>query len=138
MKIMGMTSINFYMSWIFWYLRLTFIIAVLVAILLRLSVFPKSDIFIVIFWYWYYCWTLIGQAVFIQVFFTSQKLGTLFGMVFFVIQYILSFIWNSDTTQFSTKQGLSMMSHCGMVYASDVFVLVESEGVGIDVTNIGK
>jgi hypothetical protein len=44
----------------------------------------------------------------------------------------------TDSTPYSDKAGASISTHTGMAFASDVFLLVESEGVGINGTNLNR
>ena len=59
MKIMGMHDSSFYISWIIYYLIIYTIISLLATLILKSSVFPKSNFFIIFIWYWLFCISLI-------------------------------------------------------------------------------
>lgn len=59
MKIMGMNNSAFYISWILYYAFIYTIISLLIAAILKGSVFPNSDYSLLFIWYWIFCWSLI-------------------------------------------------------------------------------
>jgi len=44
----------------------------------------------------------------------------------------------NENTPYADKAGASICTHTGMAFASDVFLLVESEGVGITSSNLDR
>jgi len=50
---------------------------------------------------------------------------------------LISFFIDENST-FADKSAASICTHTGMAFASDVFLLVEAEGVGITFDNIGR
>lgn len=85
MKIMGMSNFSFYLSWIIHYVIVYTITSVLVTIVLKCTVFPKSSFGIVFITHWIFSMTLLFQSLFITVFFTRAKMGNLVGMVFYLL-----------------------------------------------------
>jgi ATP-binding cassette subfamily A (ABC1) protein 3 len=59
---------------------------------------------------------LIVQSFFIQTFFTRAKLGVVIALLFFLIQYIISFISsNSDNPTLGVNTALSIIPHIGLM-----------------------
>jgi len=51
---------------------------------------------------------------------------------------MINFFLANPDTQYADKAAASLSTHTGMTFASDVFLLVESEGVGITWGNLDK
>jgi ATP-binding cassette, subfamily A (ABC1), member 3 len=49
MKIMGLRDSSFFLSWILWYFIIYLITSVLVSVVLKYSVFTKSNFFLIFF-----------------------------------------------------------------------------------------
>jgi ATP-binding cassette subfamily A (ABC1) protein 3 len=61
---------------------------------------------------------LIVQSFFIQVFFTRAKIGVVIALLFFIIQYILSFLTsNSDNPTLGVNSAASIIPHVGLILA---------------------
>lgn len=83
--------------------------------------------------------TLISQSLFISTFFTNAKLGNIVAMVFYLFMYMFQFILSSDSTvDESTNNAIAIISQSNLSIASDVFLLVETEGSGISWSSINK
>ena len=54
MKIMGLTNLSLYSSWIIWQGLINLSVAALVTGILKLSIFVSSDYFLLLAWYWFY------------------------------------------------------------------------------------
>lgn len=81
MKIMGMSNLSFYLSWIIYYVLIYTVCALGVALVLNLTVFPESDYSVMLFIIWLFYMTLVFQSLFISVFFTRAKMGNVVAMV---------------------------------------------------------
>jgi ATP-binding cassette subfamily A (ABC1) protein 3 len=60
MKIMGMKDSSFYFSWVIWYFGIYFIVSILVSLILKGTVFSKSNFFLILIVHQVFCWTLIA------------------------------------------------------------------------------
>ncbi|KAL4492594.1 hypothetical protein ABPG72_007707 [Tetrahymena utriculariae] len=139
MRIMGMQDTPFYLSWITWYMIIYTVISIVVTLILKESVYKKSDITLIFVWHWLFSMTLIAQSLFITTFFTNAKLGNIVAMVFYLLMFMFKFIIssNSDATE-QANNVAALASQTGLSLASDVFLLVETEGVGIGWKDLGK
>lgn len=132
MKIMGMKDSSFYLSWISWYLIIYTVISLVVSFVLKISVYSNSAWFLIFMWHWLFSITLIAQSLFITTFFTNAKLGNIISMVFFLFMYMVNFILSSNSNvEESTNNSISIIPQTAMAISTDVFLLIETEGVGI-------
>jgi ATP-binding cassette subfamily A (ABC1) protein 3 len=61
---------------------------------------------------------LIVQSFFIQTFFSRSKIGVVIALLFFLVQYIISFVSsNSDNPTLSVNQALSILPHVSVILA---------------------
>jgi len=102
------------------------------------SVFPNTDLSVLIVWFYLFCISLIFQSLFITVFFTRAKIGNIVGMVFFLLQYFVVQFVNQSNSTYSRKQAASIASHTAISLSCDVFLLAEAQGVGISWSTLNK
>ncbi len=117
MLIMGMKMRNYYFSWFIRYLATMGIIHIIgsVIVVLTLTHVPFMVIFLIFI---LFDIVLIVQSFFIQVFLTRAKIGIVFALLFFMVQYILSFLsTNSDNPTLQINLALSIVPHCAFILA---------------------
>jgi len=95
MKIMGMSNSSFYLSWLISYALIYLMSSIIITLILKATIFSRSSFILILICHTLFCWSLLAQSLFIQVFFTSAKLGNIVAMVFFLIMYMTSFLLNS-------------------------------------------
>lgn len=135
MKIMGMHDSSFYYSWIIYYEIIYLITSLLVCLILKGTVFAHSNFLLVLISHQLFCWSLIAQSMFIQVFFTRAKIGNIIAMVWFLVMYMTSFFINSGDIPTSVRRQGSLSSHTALSFAADTYLLVETDGYGISFNN---
>ena len=70
---------------------------------------------------------MIVQSFFIQVFLTRAKIGVVIALLFFLIQFIISFIaTGSDGVTMSVNNAVSIVPHAAFVIAFRTIVYAES------------
>ena len=70
---------------------------------------------------------MIIQSFFIQTFFTRAKLGVVIALLFFLLQYIVSFISsNSDNPTLGVNTALSILPHIGLILSFETMLYAES------------
>lgn len=117
MSIMGMKMRNYYFTWFVRYLVVyTFLHIICSAItvqqLKHVPFYMPFLIFIL------FDIVLIVQNFFIQVFLSRAKVGVVISLLFFIIQYILSFIaTNSDNPTIEVNAGISIIPHAALILA---------------------
>ncbi|KAL4488927.1 hypothetical protein ABPG72_005714 [Tetrahymena utriculariae] len=139
MKVMGMSDVSFYVSWVLYYFIIYVLISLLVASVLRGSIFKHTDWSVLFVWHLLFGISLIFQSLFITTFFTKARVGNIVAMVFFLFQYMVVFIvqGNTDPSQ-QTKVSTSILSHTGTTFACDVYLLIEAQQKGITWSNLGQ
>lgn len=89
MSIMGMKTFTYYFTWFIRYFLVCMFIHIIGSGLLVIA-FPTINYGIFLLMLILFDLVLIFQAFFIQIFFTRAKLGIVIGLLFFVIQYVIS------------------------------------------------
>ena len=117
MSIMGMKMSNYYFSWFIRYFAVYFVLHLICAAIIsgQLKHVPFYIPFIVFI---LFDVVLIIQNFFIQVFLTRAKIGVVISLLFFIVQYILSFIsTNSDKPTLGVNVGISIIPHAAFIIA---------------------
>ncbi|EAR87981.2 ABC transporter family protein (macronuclear) [Tetrahymena thermophila SB210] len=136
MKVMGMKDSSFYKSWIITYGLIYFITCFFQTIFLCTSVLKNSNFLLILIWLYLFCISLIFQSIFITTFFSSAQMGNIFGIIFYLIMYMMINFFNQDGVSSAAKTFASFFSQTGMSFASNVFIKKEVDGVGIQFSNI--
>ena len=96
MSIMGMSMFTYYFTWFVRY-YITFIIVHVPASFFVWNSLKNVPIYIPLITFLLFDLVLIIQSFFIQVFFSRAKIGVVIALLFFLGQYIVSFVVsNSD------------------------------------------
>lgn len=96
MSIMGMNLPVYYVTWFIRYFVTCLVIHLIGAGIIA-GVLPKVGFIVPFIIFLLFDIVIIIQSFFIQTFFTRAKLGVVIALLFFLIQYIISFISsNSD------------------------------------------
>ncbi|EAR97153.2 ABC transporter family protein (macronuclear) [Tetrahymena thermophila SB210] len=137
MKIMGMSTASFYISWVLYYLIIFVLTSILVATILKTAIFKHSDWSVLFVWHFLFGISLLFQSLFITTFFTKARIGNIAAMLFFLFQYMIQFVLDSSSVPSeSTRLSTSIFSHTGTTYSCDVFLLVEGQEKGISWDNL--
>lgn len=83
---------------------------------------------------------LIVQNFFIQVFLSRAKIGVVISLLFFIIQYVLSFIsTNSDNPTIGVNAGISIIPHAAFIIAFQTMLYAQSSQItptfGLEINN---
>lgn len=98
MKIMGLSDISFYLSWLIHYFCVYAVTSLLIALVSCATIWKNSNFLLVFFWYLFYCVSLLFQSLFISTFFTKAKTGNIIAMVFYLALYFTSLSVDSTAT----------------------------------------
>ena len=131
MRMMGMSDSSFYLSWIIYYLLVTFVISLICNLILKASIFKHSDYFLMFLVHWIYGISLIFQGIFVTSFFTNSKMGVVFGIVLFISLYGLEQAWKSISLTTVTKALTAILPQTAMSYCANTFIAPEIMGQGI-------
>lgn len=129
MSIMGMHTRNYYFSWFMRYFIVMVIIhffcsLILVSQLTNVPFYMPFILFVL------FDIVLISQSFFVQVFLSRSKIGVVIALLFFMVQYILSFLSsNSDNPTLSVNGSLSIVPHCALIIAFQTLLYADSNQV---------
>ena len=124
MYIMGMKGKNYYFSWFMRYFIVLVCIHLICSVIIArvLSNVPFYIPFIVFI---LFDVVMIIQSFFIQVFLSRAKIGVVIALLFFLIQYIISFL-SSDTSTTAVNSGISIVPHAAFTLAFKTMIFAES------------
>ena len=123
---MGMNLPVYYVTWFIRYFVTCLVIhligsAIITATLPRVKFYVSFIIFIL------FDIVLIVQSFFIQTFFSRAKLGVVIALLFFLIQYIISFISsNSDNPTLAVNTAVSISPHIAFILSFETMLYAES------------
>ena len=126
MSIMGMKTFNYYFSW---FIRNLVVYAVihLICTIILVRQFNYVPFFSIFLMFILFDIVLIVQNFFIQVYLSRAKIGVVISLLFFILQYIVSFVaTNSDNPTLSVNTAISVIPHCAFVLAFQNILYAQS------------
>ena len=114
---MGMKVWLYYLTWFLRYFIIYFVLH-LIGSGIIVAALPRIPFIMPLITFLLFDIVLIIQSFFIQIFFTRSKIGVVFALVFFVVQYIINYI--VATTEFPTVslfQAVSIVPHVAFIQA---------------------
>ena len=126
MYIMGMKGGKYYFSW---FMRYFIVLAVihLICSVIFVRTLPQVPFYVPFVVFIFFDILLIIQNFFIQVFLTRAKIGVVISLLFFLVQYILSFIaTNSDNPTTAVNTAISIVPHAAFVLAFRTMIFGQS------------
>ena len=112
---MGMNLPVYYVTWFIRYF-VTCLVIHLIGSAIISATLPHVKFIVPFVVFIFFDILIIIQSFFIQTFFTRAKLGVVIALLFFLIQYIISFISsNSDNPTLSVNTALSIIPHVGLI-----------------------
>lgn len=119
---MGMKIRNYYFSWFVRYYAVYVALHLICACIIQASL-KSIPFYIPFIIFILFDLVLVMQNFFIQVFLTRAKIGVVISLLFFVLQYVLSFIsTNSDNPTLSVNSVLSVIPHVAFVLAFQTMI----------------
>ena len=116
MKMMGMTNLSFYLSWFITYFLILLVIAVIVSLIMTRRIITGCNFEVFFILYMIFGITLIFQSIFISVFFVRVKPGTIFGILFYLLNYLLRTFLGSGASMQTLQLG-SISAHAAFSLA---------------------
>jgi len=115
MSIMGMKLPIYYVTWFIRYFIVCFIIHLIGSVIIARTL-PKVGFIVPFVVFILFDLVLIVQSFFIQTFFTRSRIGVVIALLFFLIQYVISFVSsNSDNPTSEVNTSLSIIPHCAFI-----------------------
>ena len=116
----------YYFSWFIRYLVVMAVIHLISSLIIssQFTYIPFGVVFII---FLLFDMVLIVQNFFIQVFLSRAKIGVVISLLFFLLQYILSFIpMTSDNPTMSVNTAFSIIPHAAFVLAFKSIIYAEA------------
>ena len=134
MSIMGMQLKIYYITWFIRYFVIYLIVHAIGSSILisALSHVPYHIPFIIFI---LFDILLIIQSFFIQIFFTRSKIGIIFALVFFVVQYSMNYIIvNIKEPSLAIHQLISIVPHSAFILAFKEMAYAQSNSISLNFT----
>lgn len=123
---MGMNMFYYYFTWFVRNFGVYFAIHLICTIIAKtvLTYVPFITILVI---FVLFDIVLIIQNFFIQVFLSRAKIGVVIALLYFILQYVVSFVSsNSDNPTIAVNTSLSIIPHCAFVLAFQTLVYAQS------------
>ena len=115
MSIMGMNLPVYYVTWFIRYFITCFIIHLIGSIIVARTL-PHVGFIVPFIVFLLFDIVIIIQSFFIQTFFTRSKIGVVIALLFFLVQFIISFVsTNSDNPSLGVNTAVSIIPHCALI-----------------------
>jgi len=88
-RIMGLDNFCYYLAFIIQYLIIYFVISFFGSIFLKLSLYPNASNALLFLWMYFYCVTLILQAIAISLCFIKTKFGNICIVIIFFSDWVV-------------------------------------------------
>lgn len=134
MNIMGMNLPVYYVTWFIRYF-ITCLVIHLIGSAIIAATLPHVGFIIPFICLILFDIVIIVQSFFIQTFFSRAKLGVVIALLFFLIQYIISFISsNSDNPTLKVNTALSIIPHIALILSFETMLYSESVKINASFT----
>jgi ATP-binding cassette subfamily A (ABC1) protein 3 len=134
---MGMTSFNYYFSWFIHYFTLYLIINIAHTIILS-NTFRQVDISLIFVNFLLFDLVLIFQSFLVQTLCTRAKIGIMFGLLFYAVQFLISFYYKSNTEKtYEMAFIVSLSPHGACILGLKEMVYAQSVEKSLDWSNLG-
>jgi ATP-binding cassette subfamily A (ABC1) protein 3 len=115
MSIMGMNIPVYYFTWFLRYF-ITFLIVHIIGSIIIARTLVYVPFYVPFVLFILFDILLIVQSFFIQTFFSRSKIGVVIALLFFLVQYIISFVSsNSDNPTESVNTAVSIVPHAALI-----------------------
>ncbi len=105
----------YYVTWFIRYF-VTLLVIHLIGSVIMARTLPKVKFIVPFIVFILFDLVIIIQSFFIQTFFSRSKLGVVIALLFFLIQYVISFISsNSDNPTLGVNNAISIIPHCAFI-----------------------
>lgn len=113
---MGMTTFNYYFTWFIRYFVVLVVVHVACSFIIS-SALSYVPFYVPLVTFLLFDVLIIIQNFFIQIFFTRSKIGVVIALLFFVLQYVISFLVSSNTATQDVLTKASIIPHAAFVIA---------------------
>ena len=134
MKIMGLTDLPYWLSWISYYATINTIQCIAMTLVL-IPVFEYSNLFLVFLYLWLYGMSLFGFSLLVSAFFSTAKTAAIVGtMLFYVTSFIFTVVEDRTISE-AAKTGCSIFPAVAVQLAGINLLKFEESGIGLTFNN---
>jgi hypothetical protein len=138
MKIMGLKDLSYWASWfVFHFIRVT-IISALSTLILSFNVVVKSNPFIVFLFFWIFGNSLFAFSLFIQSFFSRERIAALCGTLIYFGSSFLNIVVGDEKIPERFKYAGSLISTVAVIRGSETLAYFEIKDEGLHFWNIDR
>ena len=138
MKIMGLKDLSYWASWfVFHFIRVT-IISALSTLILSFNVAVKSNPFIVFLFFWIFGNSLFAFSLFIQSFFSRERIAALCGTLIYFGSSFLNIVVGDEKIPERFKYAGSLISTVAVIRGSETLAYFEIKDEGLHFWNIDR
>jgi ABC-2 family transporter protein len=138
MKIMGLKDLSYWASWfVFHFIRVT-IISALSTLILSFNVVVKSNPFIVFLFFWIFGNSLFAFSLFIQSFFSRERIAALCGTLIYFGSSFLNIVVGDEKIPERFKYAGSLISTVAVIRGSETLAYFEIKDEGLHFSNIDR
>lgn len=128
---MGMKLPIYYVTWFIRYF-VTLLVIHLIGSVIVARTLPKVKFIVPFIVFILFDLVIIIQSFFIQTFFSRSKLGVVIALLFFLLQYVVSFISsNSDNPTLGVNNAISIIPHCAFILSFQTMFYAETNKIDI-------
>ena len=120
MKMMGLTDLTYFFSWLIFYLAVISIMSLVSSVLLKYNVFPASNLFLVLTYFILYGLSLFGFAVIVVALVGKRRSASTFATLLHLVTFFLSFTVKKATVPAWAKLTLSLFPNVAMFLGANV------------------
>ena len=131
---MGMSIPLYYFTWFIRYFCVYLVVHLINSAIIH-SQLPKVPYYIPFIVFILFDILLIIQSFFVQIFVTNSKIGIIFSILFFVLQYAISFIVNNNSNpSIEINTAVSVVAHVAFGFAFKTMLYAESNKIDLTLT----
>ncbi|XP_030830907.1 ATP-binding cassette transporter subfamily A isoform X1 [Strongylocentrotus purpuratus] len=139
MKMMGLANWMHWLAWFIKYFVYLLIPTILILVIVVVgNIFPNSSIVILLIYFVLWMVATIAWSFLVSCFFSRARLGLIFGMVLWFLNYLPMFFLDFKSSSDATKTAVCLLSNTCMGEGVLVLARYELKGEGAQFSNIGE
>lgn len=136
MRMMGLTDLPYWLAWFFYYTIIISVLSVLMT-LLMIPVFPNSNFFLILIYFWLYGMALFSYSIFISSFFSNGKVASIAGSLILFFSSFLILIVADENGNKGAKHVFCIFPVVAIQLVAPIMFAFEGGGTGVQFNNVG-
>lgn len=138
MRMMGLSDVNYWLSWFIFYAIIVTIISISSTAILCTRVFANSSWWLIFLLFWGFGISLFGYIVFIQSLFTNARTASIMSILIYFFTSFADYAVNSNYIDEYKKIIASILPTIGMARALSNVAKFEKGNIGLTVNNVDE